>query len=143
MSKGLKTLIRLNKFNVDEKRRVLTALQAREDQILADMEAAKDRLHHEQTVAAGDSTGAGFYYGSYASAYLRRREQMAAQLAAVRQQIVAARDDLAEAYRELKTFEISQANRDTREQEERDRTEQAVMDEIGQTLHRRKDGGGE
>jgi flagellar FliJ protein len=137
--KGLKTLIRLSKFNVDEKRRVLTALQAREDQILDDIERSKQQLKDEQRVAAQDSTGVGFIYGAYHRAWMGVRDDQDRALAAVRQQIEGARDELAEAYREQKTYEISQAAREKREQEEADRKEQIFLDEVGATIHRRKD----
>jgi flagellar biosynthesis chaperone FliJ len=50
-----------------------------------------------------------------------------------------ARDELAEAFRQHKTYEITQANRDRRAQEEADRQEQIVLDDVGQEIHRRKE----
>lgn len=138
-AKGIRTLIRLAKFNVDEKRRVLVALQDREEEIIAAIAAHDQQLKVEQQVASEDSTGAGFYYGAYADWYLKRRAEMEGMLAAVRQQIEIARDDLAEAFREQKTYEITQANREKREREEADRKEQIFLDEVGQTQHRRKE----
>lgn len=138
-AKGLKTLIRLSQFNVDEKRRMLTALQAREDQILDDIARAQQQLKDEQRVAAEDATGVGFIYGAYHRAWMGVREDQDRSLMAVRRQIEGARDELAEAYRELKTYEITQANREKREQEEADRKEQIFLDEVGATLHRRKE----
>lgn len=138
-AKGLKTLIRLSKFNVDEKRRLLTALQAREDQILDDIERSKQQLKDEQRVAAEDATGVGFIYGAYHRAWMAVRDDQDRALLAVRQQIEGARAELAEAYREQKTYEVSQAAREKREQEEADRKEQIFLDEVGATIHRRKD----
>ncbi len=139
MAKGLTTLIRLSKFNVDEKRRALTALQIREDEIIASLAAGEKQLVEEQRVAAADATGAGFLYGNYANAWLDRRDQLRKTLASVRQQVEIARDDLAEAFREQKTYEITQTNREKRAREEADRKEQAFLDEIGLNLYRRKD----
>ena len=138
MARNLGTLIRLARWTTDEKRRVLTALQAREDELLATLAAARTQLAAEQRIAASDATGAGFIYGAYAHAWLDRRDQLDAQLQAVRQQIEAARDDLAEAFRQQKTYEITQANRDKRAREEADRKEQAFLDEIGLNIFRRK-----
>ncbi len=139
-AKGLKTLIRLARFNVDEKRRVLTALQNREDRILADIANGEKQLKVEQDLAASDATGAGFLYGAYQQAWMQRREDMQAALAQVRQQIDEARDELADAYRELKTFEVTQANREKRDRQEADRKEQIFLDEVAQTQHRLKTG---
>lgn len=137
-AKGLKTLIRLSKFNVDEKRRTLTALQTREDEIIEAIRQGEERLKHEQQLAAKDATGVGFAYGAYHQGWMRRRDTMQMALRAVREQIEAAREDLAEAFRELKTYEVTQANREKREREELDRKEQIFLDEVGLTMHRRK-----
>jgi flagellar export protein FliJ len=137
-AKGLKTLIRLSKFNVDEKRRMLTALQTREDEIIAEILREEEQLKVEQQLAAEDSTGIGFAYGAYHQAWMQRREALFQALHAVRAQIEVARDELAEAFREQKTYEVTQANREKREQEELDRKEQIFLDEVGQTMHRRK-----
>lgn len=138
-AKGLKTLIRLSKFNVDEKRRTLTALQAREDQLLDDIARAQQQLKDEQRIAAEDATGVGFIYGAYHRAWMGVREDQDRALLAVRRQIEGARDELAEAYRELKTYEITQSSREKSEQAEMDRKERIFLDEVGATLHRRKD----
>lgn len=138
-AKGLKTLIRLSKFNVDEKRRVLTALQTREDHIIEEIRQGEAQLKEEQRLAAADATGVGFVYGAFQRAWMKRRDIMHQALAVVRQDIEKARDDLAEAFRELKTYEITQANREKREREEADRKEQVFLDEVGLNIHRRKD----
>ena len=48
------------------------------------------------------------------------------------------RDEIIEAYQELKTLEITQENRDKRELAELERKTNAMLDEIGLTLHRRR-----
>ncbi len=137
-AKGLKTLIRLSKFNVDEKRRTLTALQTREDAIIEEIRQGEEQLKREQELAAADATGVGFAYGAFHKAWMVRRDMMRQALAAVRQQIEVARDELAEAFREQKTYEVTQANREKREREEADRKEQIFLDEIGLNMHRRR-----
>ena len=138
MAKGLKTLIRLARWEVDEKRRVLVALQTREEEILATIRASEQQLIHEQQVASQDPEAA-YLYGAFANAWLKYRAQLEATLAEVRAQIEIARDELAEAFRQVKTYEITQANREKREKEEADRKEQAVMDELGIEIHRRRE----
>jgi flagellar FliJ protein len=138
-AKGIKTLIRLSKFNVDEKRRVLTSLQTAEDQILADIDHAEHRLVEEQKIAAADATGVGYLYGAYHRAWRDHRNQQDRALMNVRAQIEAARDDLAEAYRQLKTYEVTQANREKQEREEANRKEQIFLDEVGMTQFRRRE----
>ncbi|HTH17275.1 MAG TPA: flagellar export protein FliJ [Magnetospirillum sp.] len=137
-AKGLKTLIRLSKFNVDEKRRTLTALQAREDQILDAIRRAEALLVHEQQAAAADPGGVGFAFPAFFKAWTAQREQLQQSLSAVRGEIEVARDELAEAFREQKTYEVTKEQRDKREREELDRKEQAFLDEVGQNTHLRR-----
>jgi len=137
-AKGLATLIRLSKWTVDDKRRALTALQAREDEILADIAAAEAQLIAEQRAAAADLTGIGFVYGAYARSWLNRRAQLDSMLEQIRAEIVRAGDELSEAFNQLKTYEITERERKRRADEERDRKEQAFLDEIGLNIHRRR-----
>ncbi|MBI2236854.1 MAG: flagellar FliJ family protein [Magnetospirillum sp.] len=139
MSKSIKTLIKLSKFNVDEKRRLLLALQEREEQIIAEIKRSEEQLAEEQRIAAEDSTGAGFAYGAYAKSWLGRREQLLRMLEAVRVEIVAARDAVAEAFSELKTYETVLKERERRAREEADRKEQTFLDEVGLNMFRQRE----
>lgn len=139
MGKDLATLIRLSKWGVDEKRRALAELLRREESIIDAQGALEEELRNEQRIATQDMEVAGFIYSGYAKRYMARREELAQALKNVRIMIAAAQDQLAEAYRELKTYEISQAARERREREEEARKERAVLDEIGLTLHRRRE----
>lgn len=138
-AKGLNTLIRLAKFDVDEKRRVLTALQTQEERTLHDIAESEVRLRKEQELAAAEPTGIGFIYGAYHRAWMAERQALFARLATIRQQVEIARDALAEAFRTQKTYEVTLANRERREREEADRKEQTFLDEVAQTQHRRKE----
>ena len=137
MSKGLGSLIRLGKWTVDEKRRVLGALHAHEDEVIATIEAMDEQLAAEQGVVTADTTGAGFTFGGFYDRHLDRREALLRQLEELRREIEAARDDLAEAYRDLKTYETAEKQRLAREREEEGRKDQETLDEIGLNLHRR------
>jgi hypothetical protein len=55
----------------------------------------------------------------------------------VRRQIAAAQDVLAESYRRLKTFEVTQKQRDLAVAQEAERLETIEFNEIGLNLHRR------
>lgn len=137
MAKKLKTLIRLNKWTVDERRRELGVLLAREDQLRGQLAALEQELLHEQKTAAEDPTLAGFGYGAYAQRYLHKKAQLLSLLAAVAKEIEAAQERLAEAYRELKTVEEVEKNRAKRELEEANRKEQRMLDEIAETRFQR------
>lgn len=137
-AKGLKTLIRLAKFEVDEKRRVLTALQNQEERVIADIAQSEVTLRKEQELAKSDALGVGFIYGAYHRSWMAQRQALFARLSTIRAEIEKARDDLAEAFRTLKTYEVTQANREKREREELERKEQIFLDEVGMTQYLRK-----
>ncbi|MFN3076356.1 MAG: flagellar export protein FliJ [Alphaproteobacteria bacterium] len=139
MAADLKALIRYSKWGVDEKRRVLADLQRREDAILAEQRALEEEILAEQRLVATSAVevSAGFAYGGFAIRCLQRREQLSAALENARALVAQAQDELAEAFRELKTYEISQANRERREREEMERREQVDQDEISLNLFRR------
>ena len=73
MAKSLKPLIRFTKFNVDEKRRMLTALQNREEQLVAQIHQNELQLKAEQALAAQDVAGIGYLYGAYHKAWMQRQ----------------------------------------------------------------------
>lgn len=136
MGNDLHTLIRLAEWTVDEKRRALAALHAQEDQLIALLRTLEQQLATEQAQVRTNMAQA-VTWSAFYDHHRKRRDTTENQLAEVRRQIEAARDDLGEAYRELKSFETAQAARDRKAREERDRKERIFLDEIGQQRHRR------
>jgi len=140
MARNLDTLIRLNEWSVDERRRelgqVLRALAELED----GLERLRQEVVREQNAAAASPEEAGFFYGNYARAAIGRRGTLDDGIRRMEAQVAAARERLNDAYRELKKFEVAQKIRDERETRELARREQGVLDEIGLTLFRLKQG---
>ncbi|MEQ8734821.1 MAG: flagellar export protein FliJ [Rhodospirillaceae bacterium] len=134
----LETLIRLRKFEVDERQRAMALLLRQEEAVLSGIDA----LHQEKENEKSFMASAGLLEGSTFAPYLKhwetRHEQFLQVLVQVREQIEAARDELSEAYRRLKTFEITQEQRDEAEALEENRLEQIELDEMGLELHRRE-----
>ena len=131
MVKGLKSLIRLNKWKVDENRRTLggklAEVAAVEDAVLA----LEKELINEQNVALKAPQEAGLHYGVYADGVINRRAVYQAELEQKESQVQIAQDVLNKSYRELKKFEILHKERQKSEQKERDKKEQDMMDELG------------
>ena len=137
-AKDMDSLLRLNRWTVDERRRELGVLQAREEELLTLGDVLERQMEAEQKVAADDPTSAGFVFGAFAANHRRRREQLAQTLFELRAEIEAARDRLAAAFRQLKVYEEVQDKRALQERQEEARKEQIVLDEIGQIQHRRR-----
>jgi len=131
MAKGLKSLIRLNEWKVDEKRRVLGEKLSQVMALEDGLSALEAELVQEQSKAALSPQEAGLYYGNYVDGVISRRTEFEAQIEEMEQQVLVAQDDLNESYRELKKFEILHKEREKREEKERDKKEQDLLDELG------------
>ena len=138
-NKEIETLIRLRKFEVDERQRAMAVLLRREENILNGL----DELKVEKQAESEFMRDAGIWEGSTYTAYLEqweiRRQKFQGALLQVRTLIVKARDELSDAYRRLKTFEITKEKRDEEEEQEENRLQQIDLDEMGLELHRRKE----
>jgi len=131
MAKGITTLIRVNEWTVDEKRRVLGARLKELDDLETGLMNLEAEVVREQHTAAAEPQMAGFLYGNYADAVILRREQFQSLIAAKEEEVAVAREDLNEAYRELKKYEVIHQNSERRAEEERNRKEQIELDDLG------------
>lgn len=139
MARGLQGITRVRRYQVDQARRDLGKLLG-EVAVLekgaADLEA---QIVTEQRAAADHPAEAGFIYGQYAQRAITQRARFAHAIQETERRIAEAQEGLRTQFRELKVVEIAQENRDTAEEMEAARAEQAVLDEIGIELHRRRD----
>ncbi len=140
MAKDLNTLIRLNEWTVDQRRRelgdVLKSLAGLED----GLERLRQELIKEQQIVLSSPEEAGFFYGNYATAVIGRRQHLNDGIISMEKQVAEAREKLDEAYRDLKKFEIAQESRDLKKSQEETRVEQMELDEMGLRAHRLKHG---
>ncbi|WP_189426014.1 flagellar export protein FliJ [Devosia pacifica] len=129
MKSRSESLIRLKKFQVDEKRRQLTQIEM----MVADFERMATELdqqieiEHQKT---GISDVAHFAYSTFAKAAAQRRDNLLASANDMRHKLEAAQDALAEAVEDLKKVELLDQRETQRESDERAREEQAGYDEI-------------
>jgi len=136
--KDLHTLIRMRKWDVDEKQRAVGVLLRREEAILAAQNDLASEIEQEKTfVGQAEVIETTFTFSAYLGRCHVRREQLAQALMEVRRLIDEAREELAGAYRQLKTVEVTQEQRDTAEEKEDARRENLELDEIGLNLYRR------
>lgn len=133
----LKTLIRVHQFELDEKRRQLGNLLRFEQSLENRKILLAKRFKEEEEAAKSDQTAA-LTFGAYVDWHIDETKRVERALVDARQEIALMRDEIREAYQELKTFEITQENREKREAAELERKNNAVLDEIGLTLYRRK-----
>lgn len=134
---SLKTVIRLHKWQLDEKRRALAELQNLRDRLLAERHRLEQEMLHEQQVARNDPVAA-FGYAAFARAALERGRRLQDSIAQVERQIAVASDEMAEAFQELKRYELAEEERVKREREKLRRREEAMLDETALVGFRRR-----
>jgi flagellar export protein FliJ len=128
--KSRETLIRLKKFQVDEKRRRVAQIEgmiAEFDRIAGDLER---EIKAEQDRAGIHDPGH-FAYPTYAKAAMQRRENLKRSAAELRTQLDDAQAALGEAFEELKKVELLDERDQARERADEEAREQAELDAIG------------
>jgi flagellar export protein FliJ len=128
--KSRETLIRLKKFQVDEKRRKVAQIEgmiAEFDRIAGDLER---EIKTEQD-RAGIHDPAHYAYPTYAKAAMQRRENLKRSVSELRTQLDEAQAHLGEAFEELKKVELLDERDQMRERAEENAREQAELDAIG------------
>lgn len=135
---GLKSIIRLRKHELDERRRVVTQLQAHLDNLEREEKRALEALEAEKRHAEIDEeTRAAF--PNYNKRVQGKLKELRAEQEKVKLAVERAREELQDAFKELKTYEITEDNRQKRIEAEEKRKENQIMDDIGLEGFRRKD----
>ena len=135
--KGLPTLIRLYRWRLDEKRRMFADLERLLAGFHTQLECLEAELRAEQELAAGSDEGR-YAYPTYAEAVIGRREALLRSIAEVGGAIAKAREEVAAAFEEVKTYEIVEENGEARTRAAAARREQLRLDEIGLDMYRRR-----
>ncbi len=128
--KSRETLIRLRKFQVDEKRRRVAQIEG----MIAEFErmgADLDREIKSEQEKVGISDPAHFAYPTYAKAANQRRENLKRSCDDLRLQLDEAKAELGEAFEELKKVELLDERDQMRERAEQNAQEQRELDSIG------------
>ncbi len=128
--KSRETLIRLKKFQVDEKRRKVAQIEA----MIAEFERIATELDREIKVEqdrAGIHDPGHFAYPTYAKAAITRKENLMRSAGELKTQLDEAQAMLGEAFEELKKVEMLEERDHARERAEANAREQAELDRIG------------
>jgi flagellar protein FliJ len=134
---ALESLIRVNRWRLDEQRRQLAELDRLAERLREEATRLEQELSSEQKVA-GASYEAGLGYPNFARELIERRHKLAASLGEVESQIIAAREALAETFGEMKRYEIAVANRSKRDRLVAARKQSIAQDEIAMQMYRRR-----
>ena len=128
--KSRETLIRLKRFQVDEKRRQVVQIEtmiAEFDRIASDL----DREIQIEQDRAGIHDPAPYAYPTYAKAAMTRRDNLKRSADELKGQLDDAKAALGHAFEELKKVELLDERDQLRERATEEAREQAELDRIG------------
>jgi flagellar protein FliJ len=134
---GLDQLLRLQRWTLDEKRRQAGDLELLIDRLVQDITQLDDAVAHE-IEAARASIELQRMLPGYRQAMKERRGRLERSLIDLRGELDKLREQIAEAFSELKKTEQTVNNRQQRQRLAERRKDQAISDEIGLQQHRRK-----
>ena len=128
--KSRDTLIRLKKFQVDEKRRTVMQIEG----MIAEFERMASDLEREIKVEqdrAGIHDPGHFAYPTYAKAAIQRRENLTRSADELKVQLDDAKGALSQAFEELKKVELLDERDQMRERATEAALDQSELDAIG------------
>ena len=128
--KSRETLIRLKKFQVDERRRKVAQIEG----MIAEFDRMAVELEREiktEQDRANIHDPSHFAYPTYAKAAIQRRDNLKRSADELRTQMDDAQAALGEAFEELKKVELLDERDQARERAELDAREQADLDPVG------------
>ena len=136
MKSRSESLIRLKKFQVDEKRRQVAQIEM----MVADFQRMASELDQQIEIEqqkTGISDVLHFAYSTFAKAAIARRDNLLNSAADMRDQLEAAQDALAEAVEDLKKVELLDQREHGREADAEAKIEQEGYDEIARLRFKR------
>lgn len=137
--KDLHSLIRLRKWDVDEKRRALATLLRHEESVVERQRALEDEIRAEIEFANQAPVELRGTLPGYLARSDEMRQRLAEALREVQARVAYAQEELADSYRRSKTLEVTQASRDKAAAQEEDRKEEMDLNEVGLNLFRRRE----
>ncbi len=135
--KGMTGMIRLHKWQLDEKRRNLVELERMRDDLKQNLTDLQNELIAEQKKVAS-SPVVSITYAGYAQNVMARRVNIVNSMLEIDASIEEIKDQVAEAFKELKKYEVVEQREREREMTERGRRQQAELDELAINMHRRR-----
>lgn len=136
--KGLETLIKLQRRELDRLRKEQVQLEEKREQLLALAAKLHGELMEERRLAAENPLMAG-YMGDYEKRVKNRQLEIAKETIGLDQRLAQLAMAISEAFGELKKYEITRDNRKAQAKATIERREQGQMDEVGLQQFVRKD----
>lgn len=126
--KSRDSMIRLKRFQVDEKRRQVAQIEMMLTDFQRNIEDLDEQIRVEQE-RSGIDDPTHYAYPTFAKAAMTRRDNLVTSMEELRGQLDNARADLGEAFEDLKKVELLEERNERAVREQADKIEQAAIDE--------------
>lgn len=134
---GMAGMIRLSKWQLDDKRRNLADLEKMKVGFSQNLTDLQDELIREQKKVS-ESSVVDISYAAYAQQVMVRRLNIVNSMVEIDVSLEDMKDQVAEAFKELKKYEVVEQRQQEREKADRARRQQGEMDELALNMHRRR-----
>lgn len=135
--KGLTTLIKIQKRELDKLRLQMTQLETKRDTQIAYMRKLKEELEHELEAASQMTEMRGFF-GDFSEAIKKKQKATVTVILKLEQQMEQLAVHIQNTFSELKKYEISYENYLAEQKREREKREQIELDELGIQMYQRR-----
>jgi len=132
-------IIRLQRWQLDEKRRNLAELEGMRQDFEMRIAHLDAELEQEKAVASQGGEAA-FRFSEFVAATMARKQALRDSIRNIDKEIEAAREDVAQAFQDLKKLETVDARQQQERKAQRDRRQQAALDEMAIMRHGRASG---
>lgn len=137
---ALDSMVRVHRWMLDEKRRKLVELERFVGKMREELAELDQQIVLERQTASQAPYESQQAYASFHAAAVERRRRLQATVDNLQREVDAARDEVNEAFGELKGYEGARENAIRRQLEERARREQLAFDETSIGIYRRNGG---
>lgn len=138
MAADLHPLIRVQKHALEQKQKFLAELYRHAEEYEGQKTTMLTTLDEEREKLDGMDVEMLSYFGPYEESVKSRVEEIDQALLTLNTRIDLAREDIRDAFAELKKIEITQEEREAEEKRGVDKKQSAELDEIGLEVFRRK-----
>jgi len=135
--RGLPSLIRLHKRKLEEQQRELMELESVKQGFVGQVHALDAEIAEEGQKCT-ESPDAAHVIGSFVQACMKRRSRLEDSIHSVQVRIDGVREHVADAFQELKRFELALEMNLARQRKAARRREQILEDEMGINMFRRQ-----
>ena len=137
---ALDSMIRVHRWMLDEKRRKLVELERFVGRIRDELSDLDKQIASERETANRSPYESLAAYATFHAASAERRRRLATTVENLENEVESARDEVNEAFRELKGYESARDRAQKRERDERARRDQLSLDETAIGIYRRRSG---